>query len=130
MTFNLASQELIFDVAKAYFSLDGADAALRAAEQALKDARELQRSPEALQGQGLGTAVAVDLARRETAQRRYDLALAHAARASATCSNGSTLAGSPYWSWECYALDALATSIRILPPLSRWVTASLNFDIG
>jgi outer membrane protein TolC len=44
LTFNRAHQTLILNVARAYFSLDGADAALRAAEQALKDAREVQSS--------------------------------------------------------------------------------------
>src|SRR5262249_35657375 len=61
ITFNQAHQKLIFDVAKAYFSLDGADAALRAAQQALKDAEELQSSAEALYGRGLGTVVTVEL---------------------------------------------------------------------
>jgi outer membrane protein TolC len=84
ITFNQAHQKLIFDVAKAYFSLDGADAALRAAQQALKDAEELQSSAEALYGRGLGTVVTVELARRGTAQRRYDLALARTAQHDAT----------------------------------------------
>ena len=80
VTFTAAHQKLIFEVARAYFSLDGADAALRAAEQALKDAQELQSSAEALQGRGLATIVALQEARRNTAQRRYDLALAHTAQ--------------------------------------------------
>jgi outer membrane protein len=84
VTFNRAHQTLIFNVAKAYFSLDGADAALRAAEQALKDAEAVQNSAEALQGRGLATLVTVELARRETAQRRYELALARTAQHDAT----------------------------------------------
>ncbi|MBV9748724.1 MAG: TolC family protein, partial [Acetobacteraceae bacterium] len=80
VTFTQAHQKLIFDVAKAYFSLDGADAALHAAEQALKDAETLQSSAEALQARGLATVVTVELARRDTAARRYDLALARTAQ--------------------------------------------------
>ncbi len=80
ITFTGAHQKLIFDVARAYFSLNGANAALRAAEQALKDAEEVQRSAEALYGRGLATVVTVALARRDTAQRRYDLTLARTAQ--------------------------------------------------
>ncbi|MBV8616116.1 MAG: TolC family protein [Acetobacteraceae bacterium] len=84
VTFNQAHQKLIFDVARAYFSLNGADAALRAAEQALKDAQTVQSSAEALYGRGLATIVTVELARRETAQRRYDLSRARTAQHDAT----------------------------------------------
>jgi outer membrane protein TolC len=80
VTFNRAHQKLIFDVARAYFSLGEANEALSAAEQALKDAQQLQNSVEALQSRGLGTVVAVQLARRDTAQRRYDVALARSAQ--------------------------------------------------
>jgi outer membrane protein len=80
VNFTQAHQKLILDVAKAYFSLNGADAALHAAEQALKDAEELRRSAEALYGRGLATVVAVEEARRNTAQRRYDLARARTAQ--------------------------------------------------
>jgi outer membrane protein len=74
VTFNRAHQKLIFDVARAYFSLSGANAALTAAEQALKDGQQLQNSVEALQSRGLATVVTVQLARSDTAQRRYDVA--------------------------------------------------------
>jgi len=84
ITFTQAHQKLIFDVARGYFALDGADTQLRDAQQALKDAQELQRSAEALYGRGLATIVAVDLARQETAQRQYDLALARTAQHDAT----------------------------------------------
>jgi outer membrane protein TolC len=65
--FTAAHQKLIFDVARAYFLLDGADAAVRATEQALKDAEEVQSSAEASYSHGLGTIVEVQLARRATA---------------------------------------------------------------
>jgi outer membrane protein TolC len=42
--FTAAHQKLIFDVARAFFLLGGADATMRAAEQALKDAEEVQGS--------------------------------------------------------------------------------------
>jgi outer membrane protein len=76
VTFNRAHQKLIFDVARAYFSLSGANAVLTAAEQALKDVQQLQNSAEALKSRGLATVVTVELSRRDTAQRRYDVAQA------------------------------------------------------
>jgi outer membrane protein len=78
--FTAAHQQLIFSVARAYFTLDGADAAVRAAQQALADARVVQQSAEALSGRGLATIVDVDLARRGTAQAQFDLAQANAAQ--------------------------------------------------
>src|ERR1700730_16298064 len=48
-----AHSQLIFDVARAYFTLDGADAAVRAAQQGLADAQVVQKSAEALFGRGL-----------------------------------------------------------------------------
>ena len=76
--FTAAHQQLIFNVARAYFMLDGADAAVRAARQALADAQVVQQSAEALSGRGLATIVNVQLARRGTAQAQYDLAQATA----------------------------------------------------
>jgi outer membrane protein len=67
-------------VARAYFTLDGADAAVRAARQGLADAQVVQQSAEALFGRGLDTIVDVQLARRATAQARYDLAQADTAQ--------------------------------------------------
>ena len=78
--FTAAHQELIFNVARGYFMLDGADAAVRAAQQALADARVVQQSAEALSGRGLTTVVDVQLARRGTAQAQYDVAQAVAAQ--------------------------------------------------
>ena len=80
VAFTAAHQQLIFNVARAYFTLDGADAALRAARQALADAKVVQQSAEALFGRGLDTIVDVQLARRATAQAQYDLAQADAAQ--------------------------------------------------
>jgi outer membrane protein len=78
--FTAAHQQLIFNVARAYFMLDGAVAAVRAARQALVDAQVVQRSAEALSSRGLATIVNVELARRDTAQAQFDLAQANAAQ--------------------------------------------------
>jgi outer membrane protein TolC len=67
-------------VARAYFTLNGADAALRAARQALAGAKVVQQSAEALFGRGLNTIVDVQIARRATAQAQYDLAQADTAQ--------------------------------------------------
>jgi outer membrane protein TolC len=80
VAFTAAHQQLIYNVARAYFTLDGADAALRAARQALADAKVVQQSAEALFGRGLDTIVDVQLARRGTAQAQYDLAQADTAQ--------------------------------------------------
>src|SRR5216684_4426683 len=80
VAFTAAHQQLIFNVARAYFTLDGADAAVRAARQGLADALVVQQSAEALFGRGLDTIVDVQLARRATAQAQYDLAQANTAQ--------------------------------------------------
>jgi outer membrane protein len=78
--FTATHQQVIFNVARAYFMLDGATAAVRAARQALADAQVVQRSAEALSGRGLATVVNVQIAQRETAQTQFDLAQASAAQ--------------------------------------------------
>jgi outer membrane protein TolC len=80
VAFTAVHQQLIFNVARAYFTLDGADAAVRAARQGLADAQVVQQSAEALFGRGLDTVVNVQLARRATAQAQYDLAQANTAQ--------------------------------------------------
>jgi len=80
VAFTAAHQQLIFNVARAYFTLDGADAAVRAARQTLADAQVVQQSAEALLARGLDTIVDVQLARRATAQAQYDLAQANTAQ--------------------------------------------------
>ncbi|HEY2540693.1 MAG TPA: TolC family protein [Stellaceae bacterium] len=77
VAFTAAHQQLIYNVARAYFTLDGADAAVRAARQGLGDAQVVQQSAEALFSRGLDTIVDVQLARRATAQAQYDLAQAN-----------------------------------------------------
>ena len=80
VAFTGAHQRLILAVARAYFTLDGVDAQLQAAQRERDDARRLQQSAEALHGRGLGTVVTVQLARRGTAQAAYDIAEATAAQ--------------------------------------------------
>ena len=84
--FTTAHQKLIYAVARAYFILDGANATVRAAQQGLADARVLQDSAEALNRRGLGTVVAVDLARRSTAQAQFDLSQTYTAQKNAMSS--------------------------------------------
>ena len=79
VAFTGAHQRLILQVARAYFTLDGVNAQLEAVRKGLEDARQLQRSAEALQGRGLATVVSVQLARRNAAQSAYDLVQATAA---------------------------------------------------
>ncbi len=86
VAFTGAHQRLILSVARAYFTLDGVNAQLQAARHALDDARRLQQSAEALYGRGLATVVAVQLARRSTAQATYDIAQATAAQHDANYS--------------------------------------------
>ena len=76
--FSAANQLLIFNVARAYFTVDGVDATLRAAQQGLADAQVVQQSAEALYNRGLATIVDVQLARRGTAQAQFDLSKAKA----------------------------------------------------
>jgi outer membrane protein TolC len=76
VAFTGVHQQLIFNVARSYFVLGGANATVRTAGQALADAQVVQQSADALYRQGLGTIVNVDIARRGTAQAKFDLAQA------------------------------------------------------
>jgi outer membrane protein len=82
--FTAAHQSLIFNVAHAYFTLDGVDAQLQAAQQTVASARLLEQAAEATDARGLGTVVDVAVARRNTAQARYDVTAAVAAQHDAT----------------------------------------------
>jgi outer membrane protein TolC len=84
--FTTAHQKLIYSVARAYFILDGANATVSAAQRGLADARFLQESAQALYGRGLGTEVEVDLARRATAQAKFDLSRTYTAQKEAMSS--------------------------------------------
>ena len=82
--FTATHQSLILQVARAYFTLDGVNAALRASQQTLESEKLLQQSAEAMYARGLGTIVNVELAQRGTAQARFDVAAATAAQHNAT----------------------------------------------
>lgn len=81
--FTAAHQRLILVVASAYFTLDGVNAQLRAAQQTQSGDRVLLQSATARRGRGLGTVVDVDAARRGTAQAAFDVASATAAQHNA-----------------------------------------------
>jgi outer membrane protein TolC len=78
--FTATHQRVIFNVARAYFTEDDADAEVRAARQTVADAQVLQHSAEVMSGRGLATVVNVQLARRATAQAQLDLAQASTAQ--------------------------------------------------
>ena len=86
VAFTGAHQALILAVARAYFTLDGVDAQLAAAREALAGARTLQQSAEAMQGRGLGTVVNTQFARRGTAQAQFDVTASVAAQHDAVYS--------------------------------------------
>jgi outer membrane protein TolC len=84
--FTTAHQKLIYEVARAYFTLDAANATVNAAQRGLADARVLQDSAQALYGRGLGNEVEVDLARRGTAQAQFDVSRTYSAQKDAMSS--------------------------------------------
>src|SRR5215469_5280155 len=84
--FTTAHQKLIYDVARAYFMLDAANATVSAAQRGLADSRVLQESAQALYGRGLSNEVEVDLARRGTAQAQFDLSRTYSAQKDAMSS--------------------------------------------
>jgi outer membrane protein TolC len=84
--FTTAHQKVIYSIARAYFTLDAANATVSAAQRGLGDARVLQDSAQALFGRGLGTEVEVDLSRRGTAQAQYDLSKTYTAQKDAMSS--------------------------------------------
>ncbi len=84
--FTASHQKVIYNVAQAYFTLDGANATVSAAQRGVADARVLQDAAQALYGRGLGTEVEVDLSRRATAQAEYDLSRTYTAQKDAMAS--------------------------------------------
>lgn len=111
VTFTAAHQLLIFNVARTYYTLGGANAAVRAARQTLADAQVVQQSADALRARGLATVVDVAIARRGIAQARFDLAQAIAAQHDAMYSLLSAMDLPP--TTKLHVADA---SARPLPP--------------
>jgi outer membrane protein TolC len=121
-SFTAAHQQLMFNVARAYFTLDAAGAAVDAAQQALTDAQVLQQAAEAQFGRGLATSVSVQIARRGTAQARFDLSQANSARQSAMYSLLEAIDLPP-----TTKLRVASAAERPLPPSSsRTVEDALN----
>ena len=83
VAFTGAHQRLIFEVSRAYFMLDGADAQLHAAQQSLANAALVQRAAEDRTVHGVGTVVDVALARRGTEQARFEITRATSAQRDA-----------------------------------------------
>jgi outer membrane protein TolC len=84
--FTTAHQRVIYSVARTYFTLDGANATVAAAQRGVADAGVLQEAAQALYGRGLATEVEVDLSRRGTAQAQYDLSKTYTAQKDAMSS--------------------------------------------
>jgi outer membrane protein TolC len=121
-SFTAAHQQLMFNVARAYFTLDAAGAGVDAAQQALADAQVLQQAAEAQFGRGLATSVSVQIARRGTAQARFDLSQANSARQSALYSLLEAIDLPP-----TTKLHVVSAAERPLPPSTgRSVEEALN----
>lgn len=78
VAFTKTHQQLIFDVAKAYFDFNAARTQLHVAEDALQNTEILQEAAESRQIRGLEKITEVAIARRETAKARFDLEKAKA----------------------------------------------------
>ncbi|HUA33028.1 MAG TPA: TolC family protein [Candidatus Binataceae bacterium] len=73
LIFNRKVQEVVFNVERAFYELDAADAGVRAAEATLKLASTDRRAADLRQKHGLATAPEVLLARQRDAQAEFDL---------------------------------------------------------
>ena len=73
LIFNRKVQEVVFNVERAFYELDAADAGVRAAEATLKLASTDRHAAELRQKHGLATAPEVLLARQRDAQAEFDL---------------------------------------------------------
>ena len=111
--FTAAHQRVIFNVARLYFMMSATDAAVRAAQFAVNDARVVQQAAEGLSGRGLATVVDVQLARRGTAQAEYNLAQAKAGQRDALYGLLAVLSVPP-----TTRLQVADVSQRPLPPRS------------
>jgi outer membrane protein len=78
VAFTRAHQQLIFNVAQAYFDFNAARTQLRVAEEALRNTEILQDAAESRLARGLEKTPKVAIARRETAKARFDLEKAKA----------------------------------------------------
>ena len=81
--FNLAHQQLILSVARAYFALSTADAEFKAALSALRNAELLASSAKSQLQRGEGTITDADITSSATAQARFAIASASAIQSQA-----------------------------------------------
>jgi outer membrane protein TolC len=79
VAFTETHQKLIFDVSKAYFTLDAVKAQVRVAEDALENAKLILDVTESKLERGLEKTTEVAIARREVAKGKYELEQAKAA---------------------------------------------------
>ena len=73
VSFNMAHQKLIFDVAASYFQYSAARAQTRINREALDNVRLVQTAAEARLHQGIGTTMEVAQAKQQVAQAEFDL---------------------------------------------------------
>ena len=73
VSFNMAHQKLIFDVAASYFQYSAARAQTRINGEALDNVRLVQAAAEARLGQGIATTMEVAQAKQQVAQAEFDL---------------------------------------------------------
>ena len=73
VSFNMAHQKLIFDVAASYFQYSAARAQTRINREALDNVRLVQTAAEARLGQGIATTMEVAQAKQQVAQAEFDL---------------------------------------------------------
>ena len=73
VNFNLAHQELIYEVARAYFQYSASRAQTRINRESLENAKVVQSAAEARLGQGVATTMEVSQAKQVVAQAKFDL---------------------------------------------------------
>ena len=95
VSFTAIHQQVILDVARAYFGLGAADAQVESAAQSLKNSQLLLDSADQKLRHGEGTVTDVDQARRSVAQSRYSVAQAASSRNSALYSLLSAMGAPP-----------------------------------
>jgi outer membrane protein TolC len=83
VTFTEAHEKVLYDVSRAYFTLDAARAAVRVAEHAAENAHCTQDISESRRTQGVATVVDVAQARRQSAQAHFDVVRARGAERTA-----------------------------------------------
>jgi len=111
--FTQAHQQLMLDVTRAYYTYDAAHALLAASKMTLENEQLLQTAAESRQQHGQATVVDVAIARRNTAQARYELdhavATEHTARYTLLAAMGLPAE---------MTLTVASSSDRPLPPAS------------